>query len=214
MSAVLCPAATNTGKIWFQYPNGYVSFAPARCTRWNRTKWGINLLMISLIWDRRAYPVLGTLPKKETVILRNKRRHQQVLPLLKEYKTVVLGTGNFACKTWYLAIKQSLLLCASQTKWICAARRWNWTPEGVSRTPELPLYLNGECGLRTIYACSMWHGKRKYWGKDGLSLTNLSDLESHILAYKTLWNWGDGRDFKSGGYNLKAPGSQEIAWLC
>jgi len=54
-----CPCPTNTGKIWFPILQTWLkaSFAPAHVLyiAIDRTKWGcINLLMISLIWDRRA----------------------------------------------------------------------------------------------------------------------------------------------------------------
>jgi len=60
--------------------------------------------------------------------------------------------------------------------------------------------------------------KRKYWGwapdEGWFILTNLSDLESAILAYKNALELRSARDFKSGGYNLEGTRSQEIAWLC
>jgi len=60
--------------------------------------------------------------------------------------------------------------------------------------PGTALYLNGEVTKQRIYARSMWHvRKRKYWGwapdEGWFILTNLSDLESAILAYKKrFWN--------------------------
>jgi len=64
----------------------------------DRTQWGcINLFMVSLIWQRRAIPLYWSLlPKlgnsnleEQTLAL------QQVLPLLKEYKVIVLGDREF-----------------------------------------------------------------------------------------------------------------------
>jgi len=72
----------------------------------------------------------------------------------------------------------------------------------------------GECDQATgIYSFNVaW--KRKYWGwapdEGWFILTNLSDLESAILAYKNALELRRcARDFKSGGYNLEAPGSQK-----
>ena len=64
----------------------------------DRTQWGcINLFMVSLIWQRRAIPLYWSLlPKlgnsnleEQTLAL------QQVLPLFKEYKIIVLGEREF-----------------------------------------------------------------------------------------------------------------------
>jgi len=64
----------------------------------DRTSWAcINLLMISIIWDKRAFPVyFELLPKlgssncaEQTAAL------TKVLPLIKNYKTVLLGDREF-----------------------------------------------------------------------------------------------------------------------
>jgi hypothetical protein len=64
----------------------------------DRSQWGwINLFMVSLIWERRAIPLYWSLlPKlgnsnleEQTLVL------QQVLPLFKEYKGIVLGDREF-----------------------------------------------------------------------------------------------------------------------
>jgi len=45
-----------------------------------------------LIWDKRAPNILGTLPKKGTSDFEKQTTAiSKVLPLLKDYKTVVLG---------------------------------------------------------------------------------------------------------------------------
>jgi hypothetical protein len=64
----------------------------------DRSQWGnINLLMVSLLWQKRAIPFYwNLLPKlgnsnftEQTAAL------QQVFPLLKEYKVIVLGDREF-----------------------------------------------------------------------------------------------------------------------
>ena len=64
----------------------------------DRSQWGcINLFTIALIWQKRAIPLYWCLlPKlgnsnlpEQTLAL------QQVLPLLKEYKVIVLGDREF-----------------------------------------------------------------------------------------------------------------------
>jgi len=71
-------------------------------------------------------------------------------------------------------------------------------------------------GICSFNVACKW--KRKWgWAPDEgwFILTNLSDLESAILAYKKLLELRRcARDFKSGGYNLEGTRITEIAWLC
>jgi len=72
----------------------------------------------------------------------------------------------------------------------------------------MALYLNGVSVTKKEFkfnvACK-W--KRKYWesapDEGWFILTNLSDLESAILAYKKIELKKCARDFKGGGYNLE-----------
>lgn len=60
----------------------------------DRTSWGcVNLLMISLIWDKRAIPIyFELLPKQgSTSVEEQLAALDKVFPLFKEYKTVILG---------------------------------------------------------------------------------------------------------------------------
>jgi hypothetical protein len=60
----------------------------------DRTTWGtINLLVISLIWKKRGIPIyFELLPKLGSSNFSEQRTAlNRVLPLFKEYKTVVLG---------------------------------------------------------------------------------------------------------------------------
>jgi len=64
----------------------------------DRTKWGrINLLMISLIWDRRALPIYWELlPKQGNSNLDAQTAAiTKILRLFKDYKVVVLGDREF-----------------------------------------------------------------------------------------------------------------------
>jgi len=151
------------------------SFAPAHVLyiAIDRTKWGcINLLMISLIWDRRAYPCIGNFYPRETVILRNKLQPSaKCYRYSKSIKQSYWGPEFCSVKLGNWHTEASLLLCASQTKWICAS--WNLASvKGVRFNPWNCLYLNGwECDQATgIYARSMWHVSGQMWWrmKDGL----------------------------------------------
>ena len=62
----------------------------------DRTQWGcINLFMVSLIWQRRAIPLYWSLlPKLGNSNLEEQTfALQEVLPLFKKYKIIVLGDG-------------------------------------------------------------------------------------------------------------------------
>lgn len=64
----------------------------------DRTSWGCNnLMMISLIVDKRAIPIyFELLPKLgSSNFLEQKTAISQVLPLLRDYKIVVLGDREF-----------------------------------------------------------------------------------------------------------------------
>ena len=68
----------------------------------DRTSWGrINLFMISLIWNKRAIPIyFELLPKLgNSNFSEQKAALIKVLPLLKQYKIVVLGDREFCSVT-------------------------------------------------------------------------------------------------------------------
>jgi len=56
--------------------------------------------MISLIWDKRAYPYWELTQKGTSDFEKQTTAISKVLPLLKDYKTVVLGIENFAQLNW------------------------------------------------------------------------------------------------------------------
>jgi len=67
--------------------------------------------MISLIWDKRAYPIYWELyPKREPVILRNRLQPSAKFHLLKDYKTVVLGDREF-CSVKLGNYKKQVYFC-------------------------------------------------------------------------------------------------------
>ncbi len=87
----------------------------------DRTNWGcINLLMISLIWDNRAYPLYWELlPKQGNSNLEKQiAAISKVIPLFQKYKIVVLGNARILfSQTWELACgAASVLLFTSETK--------------------------------------------------------------------------------------------------
>jgi hypothetical protein len=64
----------------------------------DRSQWGcINLFTIALLWQKRAIPLYWCLLPKlgNSNLLELTLALQQVLPLLKEYKVLVLGDREF-----------------------------------------------------------------------------------------------------------------------
>jgi len=183
----------------------------------DRTNWGcINLLMISLIWDKRAIPIyFELLPKKgstnyeEQIAFCNK-----VLHLFKNYKTVVLGDREFcsvklanwlAQKGVYfcLRLKQNEYVQLDDEVWVQL--------KDLGLSPGISLYLEGvnvtkQKGFERFNLAAKWKKKYQRWAPDEgwFILTNLESLDAAIRAYKKRFDIEEMfRDFKSGGYNLE-----------
>ena len=180
-----------------------------------RTNWGcINLLMISLIWDKRAYPVYWELLPKQGNSNFNKQTTaiSKVLPLFKDYRIVVLGDREFCSVklgNWLVEQKVYFCLRLRQNEFVLLEDEI-WQQLGaLGLSPGISFYLNGvrvtkQKGFARFNVAGKW--KRKYWGwapdEGWFILTNLSDLDSSILAYKKRFGIEEMfRDFKSGGYN-------------
>lgn len=184
----------------------------------DRTKWGaINLLMISLIWDGRAFPIYWELlPKQGNSNFENQTAAiTKILPLFKNYKVVVLGDREFysvKLGSWLAEKKLYFCLRLKKNEFVQLEGEIWFQLEQLGLVPGINLYLNGvsvtkQKGFGKFNVACKW--KRKYWGwapdEGWFILTNLSDLESTILAYKKRFNIEEMfRDFKRGGYNLEA----------
>jgi hypothetical protein len=186
----------------------------------DRTQWGcINLFTIALIWQKRAIPLYWCLlPKlgnsnlpQQTLAL------QQVLPLFKEYKVIVLGDREFCSVdlgNWPGTMGVSF--CLRLKKNHCVETEnliWQRLDE-LGVVPGTSLYFQGVRVRKTRpvvgfdIACK-W--KRNYQGlkvKDAwFILTDLGSLPVAIAAYKKRMGIEEMfRDCKTGGYNLEGSG--------
>lgn len=183
----------------------------------DRTNWGcINLLMISVVWDKRSIPIyfellskLGSSNFDEQKVVFNK-----ALPLFKHYKTVVLADREFCSvklanwlteqKVYFcLRIKKDAFIKIESEIWL------QLKDSGLS--PGVSFFYQGvKYTKATRFICFNVAGKwkRKRFGvapEEGwFILTNLNDLDSAIKAYKQRFDIEEMfRDFKSGGYNLE-----------
>ncbi len=105
----------------------------------DRTKWGcINLFVVSLIWNKRGYPIYWSLLEKQgnssyadqTTIL------SLVLPLFKQYKVIVLGDREFCSVklgNWLQARRVYFCLRLRQNEYALGKR-------AVATTPRVGTY--------------------------------------------------------------------------
>jgi len=133
------------------------------------------------------------------------------LPL---YCRVVLGDGEFCSVklgSWLAEQKVYFCLRLKKNEFVQLEGEIWLQLEQLGLLPGMQIYLNGvsvtkQKGFGKFNVACKW--QRKYWDwapdEGWFILTNLSDLESAILAYKKRFCIEEMfRDFKSGGYNLE-----------
>lgn len=186
----------------------------------DRTQWGcINLLMVSLIWDKRALPLSWQLLPKigSTSWEEQQAAIQEVLPLFKSYKIVVLGDREFCSVdlgNWLSQQRVYFCLRLKRNEFI-QVKGENWRRlDTLGLAPGISLYFQGvkvrkTKGMTGFNLACKW--KRKYDGwapEEGwFILTNLQSSRAAIAAYKKRFCIEEMfRDFKSGGYNLEKTG--------
>lgn len=183
----------------------------------DRTNWGaINLLMVSWVWNNRAYPVYWSLlPKKgSTNATEQIQAISQVLELFRPYTIVVLGDREFCSVALGDWLKQQrvyfcLRLKRSESVELEADLWFHLCQLGL--TPGVSLFFNDvkitkQKGFGTFNLAAKW--KRNYPGwsaKEGwFILTNWSEVESAVIAYSKRFCIEEMfRDFKAGGYDLE-----------
>ena len=196
-------------------------FAKVRCTlAIDRSQWGcINLFTIALIWKKRAIPLYWCLlPKlgnsnlsEQTLAL------QQVLPLFKQYKVIVLGDREFCSidlGSWLKTMGVSF--CLRQKKNHCLEIEnsiWQrLDPWGV--VPGTALYFKGVRVRKTRplvgfdIACKWKRNYQRMKVKDAwFILTDLGSLPVALSAYKQRMGIEEMfRDCKTGGDNIEGSG--------
>jgi len=183
----------------------------------DRSQWGcINLFTIALIWQKRAIPLYwSVLPKlgnsnlqEQTVAL------QQVLPLLKEYKVIVLGDREFCSVdlgNWLKAMGVSFSLRLKKNHCLVTENSIWQRLDRLGVVPGTSLYFQRVKVRKTRPVCGFdiackW--KRNYQGltvkEAWFILTGLGSLPAAITAYKQRMGIEEMfRDYKTGGYNLE-----------
>jgi len=208
-------------KIWFPIVTNWLStyFEPEKIIYvvMDRTSWSrINLFMVSVVWDKRSFPVyFCLLPKlgssnldEQTKIL------SKVLPLFKNYKICVLGDREFCSVNLANWLRErNLYFCLRLKKnHFVEVKEDIWLElQQVGLSPGISLFFQGvkvtkTQGFFSFNVACKW--KRKVLGvtpEEGwFILTNFETLELAIAAYKRRFNIEEMfRDFKKGGYNLE-----------
>lgn len=182
-----------------------------------RTSWArINLMMISVVYDKRAIPIyfellpkIGSSNEKE-----QKRLFSQVLPLFKEYRTIVLGDREFCSlelANWLREQKVQFCLRLKKSEFVEVEQGIWCVLDELGLKPGISLFLSGIKVTKTHKAVGFnlagkWQRKLHGWSADEgwFILTNLPDISSAINAYKRRFDIEEMfRDFKSGGYHLE-----------
>jgi hypothetical protein len=184
----------------------------------DRTNWSnINLFMISVVWDKRAFPIYFELLQKlgSSNIDEQKAIISKVLPLFTNYKICVLGDREFCSvqlANWLEEEKAYFCLRLKRNEFVeidgvyLALNKLGLSP-GVSLFWQgVKVTKQKNKGFKSFNLAAKW--QRKILGvapKEGwFILTNLDSLELSITTYKKRFDIEEMfRDFKSGGYNLE-----------
>ena len=186
----------------------------------DRTQWKeYNVLMVSAIYQKRAFPIFWTLLDKQGAS--NLAEQQQVLRpvirLLKKYKLVIIGDREFHSIELAQWLHRQHLSFVLRQKGNTTFREKRQPFQALSSIPVKPgihlfyplINLTQNKGFSRFNLVASW--KRKYKGKredePWYLLTNLSDLKSANKIYgKRYGIEAMFKDCKTGGYNLE--GSQ------
>ena len=186
----------------------------------DRSQWkDINLLMVSVIWQRRAIPLAWRLlphignsnfEEQESVL-------SPILSRFKDYQIVVLGNREFCSLDLakWLAVSQ-IEFCLRLKKNTCVEvenQIWQRLDE-LPIKPGVALYYQGKRLRKTrpvlgFALAAKW--KRNYRGLTTKGpwfiLTNQGNLSIAMAAYKRRMGIEEMfRDCKSGGYSLESTG--------
>ena len=184
----------------------------------DRSQWrSINLLMVSLVYQRRAIPVYFSLLEKKgnSNLAAQKRVLEPAIKLLKDYKITVLGDREFCgveLAKWLSQEQQVYLsLRLKKNEYLELEDQIWFQLRDLGLEPGISLYYQGvkvtkTKGFSGFNLAAKW--KRKYRAKSSKEpwfiMTNLHGLPAAISAYEKRMGIEEMfRDFKLGGYNLE-----------
>jgi len=186
----------------------------------DRTQWRENnVLMVSAIQQKRAFPIFWTLLDKRGACNLNEQKQvlRPVLRLFKKYKLVLVGDREFhslELGQWLHNQHISFALRQKCNTTFREKRRPFKPLSSISIQPGIHHFyshvsLTQKKGFSRFNLAAYW--KRKYRDKQEEEpwylLTNLPDLTSAVQVYKQRYGIeAMFKDCKTGGYNLE--GSQ------
>jgi len=183
----------------------------------DRTQWKeYNILMVSAIYQKRAFPIFWTLLDKKGAS--NLAQQQQVLRpairLLKKYKLVIIGDREFHSIELAQWLHSQHLSFVLRQKGNTTFREKRQPFQALNNIPVQPgshlfypqINLTQNKGFSRFNLVASW--KRKYKGKQEdepwYLLTNLPDWKNAIKIYGQRYGIeAMFKDCKTGGYNLE-----------
>ncbi|MGD1922426.1 MAG: IS4 family transposase [Pleurocapsa sp.] len=184
----------------------------------DRSQWrAINLLMVSLIYERRAIPVyFFLLPKKgNSNLVQQKQVLEPALKLFRDYKIIVLGDREFCGVELARWLSQQekvyLSLRLKKNEFVELESQIWFQLSDLGLEPGMSCYYQGikvtkSKGFSGFNLAAKY--KRNYKNKSAKEpwyiLTNLDNLSAATDAYaKRMGIEEMFRDLKLGGYNLE-----------
>ena len=183
----------------------------------DRTRWqSINILVVSLVYKRRAIPLYFELLDKKgnSNLVEQTKALGKVISQLEKYKIVILGDREFCSvdlASWLSQRKLYFCLRLKKNHFIEQEGEIWCQLQQLGLQPGISFYLRGVKMTKSKQVvgfdlAAKWQKKR--YGltpEEGwFILTNLGSLEPAIAAYKKRFGIEEMfRDFKRGGYNLE-----------
>lgn len=183
----------------------------------DRTKWRANnLLMVTIIWQKRAWPVYWDfMPKKgSSNLAQQKAVLRPALRLFKHYQIVVVGDREFhsvELANWLAQEKAYFALRQKQGTYIKQKSQNYHRLSQIGLAPGVKLFLtevtfSKKKGFGEFNLAAYWQrsSSNKVADEGWYILTNLNSLDAALKAYKARSGIeAMFKDCKSGGYNLE-----------
>lgn len=183
----------------------------------DRTKWQLNnILMISMIWRKRAIPIYWKmLDKQGNSTLENQQFVlTPVFDVLSDYKLIVLGDREFCSVTLANWLREKKVdFCLRLKKNVCIKTEEElWTELKMLGLEPGNSFFNQEVTIRKTAPITGFNVVGKWLGKyrnvtteePWYILTSLADIQAAVDAYAKRFGIEEMfRDFKGGGYNLE-----------
>ncbi|MEO0685638.1 MAG: IS4 family transposase [Cyanobacteria bacterium J06649_11] len=185
----------------------------------DRSQWrNINLLMVSLIYNRRAIPLYFKLLDKKgnSNLARQKEVLSPVLELLSNYQIVILGDREFCgveLGRWLLEQESvDFALRLRKNEYVELESQIWFQLSDLGLAPGMSAYFQGikvtkTKGFAGFNLAAKWQKnyRQKSSQEPWFLLTSLPDLNTATTAYtKRMGIEEMFRDFKLGGYNLES----------